>query len=64
MLFSRQYFKGIWSRPVNATAIYLILVFDFKTSSYYKGDKLKEASRQLSIYQKAIEDLYGLKVDS
>lgn len=39
-----------------------VKIYDFKTSSYYKGDKLHEAGNQLVIYQMALEKLYGVEV--
>ncbi len=37
-------------------------IIDWKTSSEFKGDKLKKAGRQLLIYKKALEDT-GIKVN-
>lgn len=37
-------------------------VFDFKTSAMFKDKKIIEASRQLIIYQMALEQLYGLNI--
>ncbi len=39
-----------------------IEIYDFKSSAYFKGDKLLSAGRQLCVYQKAIEQLYGYNV--
>lgn len=39
-----------------------IKIFDFKTSAMFKDKKLVEASRQLIVYQMALEQLYGLEV--
>lgn len=39
-------------------------IVDFKTSSDFKGDHLTEAGRQLVLYALAIEQLYGIKVNS
>ena len=38
-------------------------IYDFKTSAMFKDKKLIEAGRQLCIYQMALEQLYGLKVN-
>lgn len=38
-------------------------IYDFKTSAMFDGDKLKKAGRQLTIYQMALEGLYGFKIN-
>jgi len=40
-----------------------INIIDWKTSSEFKGDKLKEAGRQLILYKLAIENTTNLKVN-
>lgn len=39
-----------------------IKIYDFKSSAMFKDKKLKEAGRQLAVYQMALEKLYNLKV--
>lgn len=38
-------------------------IFDFKTSAMFKDKKLIESGRQLTIYEMALEQLYGLKTE-
>lgn len=40
-----------------------VKIYDFKTSAMFKDKKLIDAGRQLTIYQMALEQLYGLKVN-
>lgn len=39
-----------------------VKIVDFKSSAMFKDKKLIEASRQLAVYQMALEQLYGLEV--
>ena len=41
-----------------------VKIYDFKSSAMFKDKKLKEAGRQLAIYQMALEKLYNLRVIS
>lgn len=39
-----------------------IKIYDIKTSSLFRGDKIKDAGRQLVLYERAMNELYGLNV--
>ena len=41
----------------------LLNILDWKTSSAFKGEKLKDAGRQLILYKLAIESLFNMSVD-
>lgn len=38
-------------------------IYDFKTSAMFKDKKLIDAGHQLAVYQMALEQLYGLKIN-
>lgn len=40
-----------------------VKIYDFKTSAMFKDKKLVDAGHQLAVYQMALEQLYGLKVE-